>query len=450
MSSTQHAPLRVCIDARLVSGMVGGIEQAIQGLVTGLSRLRPDDLEFLILTFRGHRKWIEDHASGPCRVVETSKGPPHGAVREWLKNRHGSPTTLWGAMGRAAGLLWMSRARSDGTAERKGASLVHTMVQPGFRTELPVIYEVYDLQHLHLPENFTAFHQQFREAMYRGFCRRAQLVTVMSPWVRGDLVARYGLPPQKVAVVPFGSVHEAWPDPAPEELAAVGRRYSVPSDFALFPAQTWPHKNHLGLLQALAHLRRQNVRIPLVAPGRKNAFYPQIERRIRELGLESQVQFPGFVPPEELRCLYQLARLVVFPSRFEGGGMPLLEGLRAGVPTACSNLPGLSDLADGAALLFDPQDATRMAEALERLWTDGRLRRTLAARGKSVARRYTWERAARTSAALYRRTLGRPARAGDDALLYESFGSPSPPLGHGPGRAESPRGPAPPVLVARH
>lgn len=409
MSKNDDEP-RVFIDARVISGMPGGIEQVIQGLVGGLSRLKDPRAEISILTFPGHTEWIRPFAAGPCHLVEARKGPRHTTAREHLKAMRLPPSAAWAGLGAVAAKAWMMGARSDGTAERHGAQVVHTLVQPAFRTRLPSIYQVYDLQHLHFPDYFSPFHRTFRDSMYRGFCRRARRITVMSPWVRRDLALRYHLPPEKIAVVPFGSVHESRPDPSRSELEATADRFGIRGPFALYPAQTWPHKNHLALLEALAICRdRFKMKIPLVAPGRRNHFFSSISRRAKELSLEDQLLFPGYIELREVQCLYKLARMVVVPSRFEGGGMPLLEALRAGTPVACSNLPVLADLAENAALFFNPDEPSSVARAVLRLWEGASLRNRLRARGRRVAAKHTWERAARTCLALYRDVIGSQA-----------------------------------------
>jgi glycosyltransferase involved in cell wall biosynthesis len=129
------------------------------------------------------------------------------------------------------------------------------------------------------------------------------------------------------------------------------------------------------------------------------------------------MRFVGYVSPLDLRCLYRLARFLVFPSLFEGGGMPVFEAFAAGVPVACSNVTCLPRQAGDAALLFEPRDRAAMADALVRTWGDGALRSDLVRRGRDRVARFTWDRTARIYRAHYRQIAGRTLGEEDRALL---------------------------------
>ncbi|MHB1416190.1 MAG: glycosyltransferase family 4 protein [Chloroflexota bacterium] len=307
---------------------------------------------------------------------------------------------------------------SDGTVERCDIDIMHFTTQSGFLTDIPTIYQPWDLQHLHYPQFFSARERETRESRYRALCNQAALIVVPSEWGKRDLMSHYRLPPEKVEVVPIAPAVEAYPLPTQSDLAATKVRHHLPGDFIFYPAQTWVHKNHLALLEALAIVReRYHMIVPLVCSGRKNGFYPQIQQRVRELNLKSLVSFVGFVSPLEMQCLYRLARAMVFPSKFEGWGMPLSEAFLAGVPAACSNVTSLPEQAGDAALLFDPDRPDEIADAIHRLWTDQPLRQSLVERGKRNVSRFSWERTARIFRAHYRRIAGRSLTDEDRVLL---------------------------------
>jgi glycosyltransferase involved in cell wall biosynthesis len=176
----------------------------------------------------------------------------------------------------------------------------------------------------------------------------------------------------------------------------------VPGAFAFFPAQTWAHKNHARLFSALGLLRKRGMRVPLVCSGHRNDFFPTVERAARESGVSDQVTFLGFVPEDDLQSLYALARLLVFPSLFEGWGFPVTEAMRVGLPVACSNVTSLPEQTAGAALLFDPTDIEEIADAVERLWVDESLRRRLGDAGRRRAGEFSWEQTARRFSDHYR------------------------------------------------
>jgi glycosyltransferase involved in cell wall biosynthesis len=404
--------LRVCIDARL-SGGHGGVEQVVIGVAGALSKLVDGDEEYLFLVHPGDDEWLRPHLSGGCRILEVGSHPRRRGLAKRL---------TWQIEARVA---WLARRRvypptqgytpeeihdlglSDGTIEAAGVDVMHFLLTLGFLTRVPTIYQPHDLQHLHLPDFFTPREIARRELTYRTFCERASLVVMMTSWGKQDLVARYGVPPEKVAVVPWGSVLSSYPTPSPDDLATVRREMSLPERFLLFPAQTWPHKNHLGLLEALAVLRdRHGLELTTVCPGKHAEHFERIEARARELGLSDSVRFPGFVSPLELRSLYTLATALVFPSLFEGWGLPVSEALWIGLPVACSAIPSLVDMTGDAALTFDPTNPQEIAESIQRIWNDATLRASLAERGKKRSERFTFDHAARLFRAHYRRIGG--------------------------------------------
>jgi glycosyltransferase involved in cell wall biosynthesis len=407
-------PLRVCIDARLGEGRFGGVEQVVIGLAAGLSRLDDGNEEYLFLVHREKGAWLKPYVDGPCRLLP--------ARRSYLNRR--SRAIARGLIERLPriGLGYAVRP-SDGTIEAAGADVVHFPFQDAFTTEVPSLYQPHDLQHLHLPEHFSRWEWARRERVYRTHCEKARLVVAMTSWGRRDFLERYGLPEQRVAVVPGGSVLREYPAPSPENLKEVHARLALGRDFVLYPAQTWPHKNHARLLEALALIReRDGIEVPLICPGRQTADYPGTRELVGRLGLERTVAFPGYVSPLELRSLYELATALVFPSLFEGWGLPICEAFDAGLPVTCSTATGLPDVVGDAGLMFDPEDVEQIAGDIVRLWRDPELRSRLRERGSQRAAELNFDRTARLFRAHYRRIAQVPLSAEDRILLA------SPPL----------------------
>jgi glycosyltransferase involved in cell wall biosynthesis len=159
------------------------------------------------------------------------------------------------------------------------------------------------------------------------------------------------------------------------------------------------------------------LQVPVICSGFRNEFFREIKRHLRNLKLEDQVRFLGFVTPLELQCLYTLSLCMVFPSKFEGFGLPITEAQLVGTPVACSRATSLPDLAGEGALYFDPDIPREIAEALQRLWTDEPLRKTLAKRGMERVAQFSWDRTARMFRAHYRRLAGRPLKDEDRGLI---------------------------------
>jgi glycosyltransferase involved in cell wall biosynthesis len=247
------------------------------------------------------------------------------------------------------------------------------------------------------------------------------MVSVASSWVKRDVQSHYGLPADKVQIVPLAPVVREYPEPTEKVIREVREKHGLTSEFAFYPAQTWPHKNHIRLLEALAILRdRHGVVVPLVCAGRLNSFYPQIREAADRLSLTNQVKFLGFVTPVEIQCLYKLSRCAVIPTKFEATSSPLWEAFAAGAPAACSAVTSLPEQAGDAALLFDPDDANEIADVIRRLWSDGALREILAARARERIAGLSWDSSARLFRAHYRRIGGKTLNAEDVGLLREA------------------------------
>jgi glycosyltransferase involved in cell wall biosynthesis len=403
------SPLRVCIDARLGSGQFGGVEQVVIGVASGLSRLDDGDEEYLFLTHPEQEEWLLPYLSGPCRTLH-----PRLSYRR--------------RRARAIGLGLLERIprvgrgfsvrRSDGTIEAAGVDVVHFPFQDAFTTDIPSLYQPHDLQHRHFPENFPDWLYQRREKVYRAHCERAAAVVMMTSWGRRDLIESYGLADEKVWVVPGASVLQSYPTSTPEELDEIAEQLGLPDSFLYYPAHPWLHKNHEGLLAALAEIReRTGTTIPLVCSGAAPEAYVQVRNRARALGLEETTIFTGFVSPKELRAIYERATAMAFPSRFEGWGLPICEAFSVGLPLASSSASGLPELVGDAGLIFDPNSTEQMADAVQRLWESEELRRDLAERGRRRGAEFSWDHTARLFRAHYRRIGGRTLAEEDRILL---------------------------------
>lgn len=416
--------LRVGIDARIIPGTFGGVEQFTLGLTRALTHLGDGNEEYVFLVNPGQHEWLEPFVGTRGRLLEATVGiggnlPTHAPllrrIRSSASTRLPAVRDFWR---RVRGIVTHGETvplpRSGEEFERAGVKVVHFPMQSAFLTSIPSIYQPWDLQHLHLPQFFTATAIRSREARYRAFCRQAKIIVVASTWARDDVSAQYGIPTSKIHVIPVPPVVEFYPTPGPADLIDVRAKLALPSEFLYYPAQTWPHKNHVRLLRAVAAASENlGEAIPLVCSGEPNDDTPRIADEARRLGLGAGFIHVGYITPLEVQCLYRLARGVVFPSLFEGWGMPVVEAFAAGTPVACSNATSLREAAADGALLFDPLDEDAIEEAIVRLWNDAELRETLRNAGTQVVGRLSWERTARTYRDLYQELGGPTARVGD-------------------------------------
>jgi glycosyltransferase involved in cell wall biosynthesis len=393
--------MNVAINIPIVSGgRSGGVEQFFIGLVSGLNTV--DGHEFVLVTHPRDPDWIRAYASEEMAIVPR----PWNGITERTKAVLGPLTPFVSPIVRP-----FFEYRSDdepsvpdagGFYASQGVDIVHFPNQVYARTELPCIFNPHDLQHEHYPEYFSESELAQRRFLYRTACREAAAVEVPSHFVREDLIDQYDVDPSKVYVVERGPPVELYEPPTDEILRSVRRQFDLPDAFALYPARTWPHKNHGRLLEAIAELRDSyDEQLTLICTGGETDHLSDIKRNVEILDLNDQVGFLGFVEPTTLRALYRLSEFVVFPSKFEGGGFPLLEAWAEGTPVACSNVTSLSEKAGDAAYLFDPDDVGAITDALLALHTDPQRRQTLVKHGSSRVKEYSWERAAATYSALY-------------------------------------------------
>jgi glycosyltransferase involved in cell wall biosynthesis len=238
----------------------------------------------------------------------------------------------------------------------------------------------HDLQHKIHPEYFRWFDLPFWRLLLWAAAHRSQRLIAVSEATRADLLRFYRIPADRVTVVHHGV------EPA---FSHLGR--SENETYLLCVSTLHPHKNIPSLIRAYGRKKRD---FRLVLAGMRGFHTRAIEALIAELGLQDAVQITGWVSRDDLYELFARARAFIYPSTFEGFGMPVLEALAAGIPTACSDIPPLREVAGDAALFFDPLDEDAIAAAIERVMTDVPLRERLGEAGPERARPFTWERSA--------------------------------------------------------
>jgi glycosyltransferase involved in cell wall biosynthesis len=295
-------------------------------------------------------------------------------------------------------------------ALRRGCDLVHSLASTApLWGAMPRVTTIHDLNFLKVPDAHFGLRGLGMRVLVPAAARRSTRILVDAASTRDDLSADLGTPADKIDVVPLG----VSPPPAvPVEAAARARAsLSLPADrpLVLSVSAKRPHKNLERLLQALAAISREH-RPLLVVPGYPTEYEAELRRRAVELGVAEHVRWPSWVSQSDLEGLYAAAACLVFPSLYEGFGLPVLEAMARGVPVACSDRSSLPEVAGDAALLFDPEDPAAIARAMTRLLSDRDLRERLGRAGRERASAFTWERTAELTAASYSRALpGRPA-----------------------------------------
>jgi len=274
--------------------------------------------------------------------------------------------------------------------------------QPG----LPSVVTIPDLQHETLPHCFSEEILSWRREHYPRSAGDAGHVLTLSHFSRREIVDRLQVPAEKVTAIHLAAAPGFARAARDASLRrAVRRRHRLPSRYLFYPANSWPHKNHRTLFAALARIkRRRGACPPLVLCGAAidgGGWSAELAR----LGLEDDVRILGYVDAAELPALYAEADLLVFPSGFEGFGIPLVEAMLAGCPVLASNATSLPEVGGEAARYFDPSSTAELATEIEALWNDDGARRALAAAGRRRGRTFSWRRTAAAALAVFRRLL---------------------------------------------
>ncbi len=297
-----------------------------------------------------------------------------------------------------------------GVAALEGVSLFHATehllpVIPGARS----VFTLHDAAYLRYPEHHLLQNRLYLRWMMPRFLKRADHVICVSEFTRQDALRFYNLQPEKVSVILEGVEPRFQPVSDPDTRAAVRSRLKLPERFVLYVGTLEPRKNLGTLLRAFGAVAAEDPDVGLVIAGGKGWLYEPFMEQVRASGLEHRLTFTGFVPDEDLPVLLSLATVFAFPSVFEGFGFPPLEAMACGTPVLCSNAASLPEIVGDAGLQLPPLDVDAWAGALRRALADVDLRRDLAQRGLARAKRFTWEAAARATAAVYEQVLGAQA-----------------------------------------
>jgi glycosyltransferase involved in cell wall biosynthesis len=390
--------LRIALDCRIENSQQG-IGTAVLSLAKALSDSKVADQEYTFIVREDMLQWLAPYTYGPCKLagVPASTYSTVKAALRWI-----APLKfLWHKVrGRVAPI-----PVSDGYVEDHQFDVVHFPTQMAYLSHLPSIYQPWDLQHLHYPGFFSESEFSLRERYYRAFCERASCVCVQAAWTKQDVIDHYGLPADKVVVIPWGSVFDAYKAPSSEAICATVDKYGLPKQFFFYPAATWPHKNHEAIFRALQILKRELSLAPHVYfTGLSTEHRPVLNELAQHLGIFEQVHFLGFLPPEELQALFSVATAMIFPSKFEGFGLPILEAFHARLPVLSSNATTLPEVAGDAALYFDPDSPMELASLMKEILQTPEVREELIRRGTGVLSQHSINETATRFQALYRTT----------------------------------------------
>lgn len=375
--------MRIGINALyLIPGEVGGTEPYLRSLLRALQGVDHDN-DYVVYTNREN--------AGTFALRSPRFREAKGVVA---------------ARNRPARILW----EQSGLALQVRRDAIDVLHSPGYTAPLlpgcRSVVTIHDLNYHYHPEDWSRLGLLANRALVPAAARLATRIVTPSRCSKAAIVRLLDVPEPKVEVV-YSGVDDNLPPPAPE--AETRERLGLPRPFLLTVSATHPHKNLDGLLDAYARVCRSRADAPdLVIAGARGTHHDRIASEVSAWPGPGRVLLTGWLSGEHLSALYRAAVALVFPSRYEGFGFPLVEAMRAGIPVASSSAASLAEIAGDAALLFDPDRPDDMAAAILRLLDDGALREQLVARGRSRVDRFTWRAAALRTLDVYRRAVAEP------------------------------------------
>ena len=258
---------------------------------------------------------------------------------------------------------------------------------------IPNATAIFDIQQDYYPENFDKRVLHDRVTMTRKTIETTDMVLTISEYSKKTLMDKYSYPADKIKVTYLDADSSFDKQLDPKKLEET--RKTLPAEFILFPANMWPHKNHINLIKGFA-LAKKKWKLPLklVFTGARERETPQIEKVIEESGLRSDIVYLGYLPQDMMKYIFACANMLAFPSLFEGFGIPLVEAMATDLPIICADATCLPEIAQGAAVLFDPLKPEAIANAIKQVYSDKALRRKLIEKGRARRKAFSWEECA--------------------------------------------------------
>lgn len=374
-------PWKIGVNARYAQRQKTGIEYFISNQLESLSRLDEKNRYSLFCL---------SHASLPGLTV----GKNFSFISSGFQTEYRLLRIFWEQVLLGVLLWWR------GVDLYHGTSFVLPWVKP-----CPFVVTVYDLSHYKFPGWYTLANRLYLNLLLRGSVNHADVVLTISNSTKQDLINLFNIEEKKIHVAYPGVDERFFVRATPDKLTTLRKRYALPDKFFLFVSTISPRKNVGRVIRAIEQIKDRGVVVPLVLVGRKGWMYEQVFRLIKERKLDTMVSVLDYVPDEDIPVLYQMAEALVFPSLYEGFGMPVLEAMASRCPVITSTTSSLPEAAGDAALLVDPESVEEIAKACERLMKDEELREQMKIKGVIHARNFTWERTAKETLRAYELAL---------------------------------------------
>lgn len=287
-------------------------------------------------------------------------------------------------------------------------ALLHVQYTGPLNSNVPLVASVHDVSYLEHPQFFTRFRSTQLRITVKRTVETAARVLTPSEFSRAAILRHYSIDENKVVVIPNAASSVFRPVERQVASAVVERKFRIGGPFVLMVGDLQPRKNHAGLLRAFEALIEAHPQIKhhLVFVGKETWSSKDVHREASRSKMAGRVHFTGFVEDEDLLYLYGACDLFVFPSFYEGFGIPILEAMACGRAVCCSNTSAMPEVADGAGILFDPRSTAEMARAMGDVLLNPELRARMERLGTQRAAQFSWEQAARKTLQVYYEVAG--------------------------------------------
>lgn len=377
--------LHIGINGRALFRRLTGVQLYSREITRALLALENEDVAFTVFSGREGR-------------ASTEAGPPPDLPLETSFFPAGSPL---------GGMLWEQTILNRMVKKTRVQVLFSPANVAPLHTPVPSVVTIHDLAFLLFPEYYSRTFATYYRQLVPRVARQAAAVITVSRSARDDLIARLGLPSHKISVIPESASPAFKRRITRQELAEVRRRYGLPEKYFLSISSLEPRKNLKGIMTAYRLLPREVAeehKLVIVGAGNKIFADPGLHDGLRRMTTGS-VLTPGYVPSDDLPAIYRMATALVFPSFYEGFGLPVLEAMAASTPVITSNRSSLPEVAGAAAVLIDPGSIEELAAAMELIATDSGTRNLLIERGKKRVANFTWERSAEQTLEVLRNAI---------------------------------------------
>jgi glycosyltransferase involved in cell wall biosynthesis len=378
-------------------GSSGGVDVYTRLLVEALATYDTENEYLVIVSRRQRDSWKYRKWPSNMRFVERCSRKAFRSLLVYMRHQLGDAFSF-PVQSRSA-----IEAMISDQIDSLGLDLIHhpsTTIYP-ISASTPCVLTFFDMQHEYYPQFFIQSELGRRSQTYKASVDKASLIIVPSRYTQKTLMEKYGTLEAKIKRIPVG-ICDAFQPASPTEIARVRAKYSLPEQFVFYPANPWPHKNHARLMAAIRILKEHYGQpVNLVLSGRLLDEPRDATLLAVAAGVEAEVVDLGYVPLVDLPAFYSMASFMIFPSLFEGFGIPLVEAMACSCPIAAADATAIPECVNGAALLFNPFDAGAIAESMHRMLGDEELQRDLVRKGRQQLPRFSWECIVRRLVSVY-------------------------------------------------